>query len=88
MARPRRIDPVWGIVIGVATGVGLAADHRPRTGMWLVAGTLVVAALARLLLSSGDAGSLVVRNREIDVTVLLLLAVAIGVLAAVSPLRI
>jgi len=89
VSRARQIlDPAWAVLIGVATGLVLAGVHRPRTGMWLVSGTLAVAALARLVLRKRDAGSLVVRSRELDVLTLLALAVAIAVLAAVSPLRI
>jgi hypothetical protein len=56
--------------------------------MYLVSGTLAIAAVARLVLSNRDAGSLAVRARRVDVVVLLLLAAAIAVLAAVSPLAV
>jgi TctA family transporter len=83
----RHPDPLWAILVGVLAGIVLAILDRPRTGMWLVAGTLAVAAVARLVLRRGAAGSLVVRSREVDVLALVALAAAIGVLAAVSPLQ-
>lgn len=82
-----RPDPVWAVLVGVVAGIVLALLDRPRIGMWLVAGTLAVAAVARLVLRQRDAGSLVVRSREVDVLALAALAAAIGVLAAVSPLH-
>lgn len=85
-ARPRRrIDPLAPVVLVVAAGVAIAALHHPRTGMWVVAGGLAGGALLRLVLRERDAGSLVVRVRRIDVVVLAGLAVALGVLAAVTP---
>lgn len=83
----RSIDPLWGVVVGVVAGLLLAALHRPQFGMWLVAGTLGIAAAARLVLRPRDIGSLAVRSRRFDVLTLLSLAVALAVLAAVSPLR-
>jgi hypothetical protein len=88
MSPPRRVvDPAWAVLGGAVAGVLLAVVHRPRAGMFLVAATLAVGAVARLVLRQRDAGSLAVRNREIDVVTMLVLAAAIGVLAAVSPLK-
>lgn len=83
----RRPDPLWAVLVGVLAGIILAVLNQPRIGMWLVAGTLAVASVARLVLRKRDAGSLVVRSRELDVLALAILAAAIAVLAAVSPLR-
>jgi len=81
----RRIDPLLPVALVVAVGIGIAALHHPRTGMWVAAGGLAGAALLRLVLRERAAGSLVVRIRRIDVVVLAGLAIALGVLAAVTP---
>jgi hypothetical protein len=83
--RRRRPDPLAPVVLTVAIGVLIAALHHPRTGMFVVTGALAAAALLRLVLSPRNAGSLVVRKRRVDVVVLVGLAVALGVLAAVTP---
>jgi len=81
----RRLDPLAPVVITVGVGVLIAALHHPRTGMFVVCGGLAAAAVLRLVLSPRNAGSLVVRKRRIDFVVLAGLAVALGVLAAVTP---
>lgn len=81
----RRIDPLAPVAIVVAVGIGIAALRHPRVGMYVAAGGLAAAALLRLVLRERDAGSLVVRIRRIDVVVLAGLAIALGVLAAVTP---
>jgi len=81
----RRIDPLAPVAAVVAVGIGIAALHHARVGMWVAAGGLAGAALLRLVLRERDAGSLVVRIRRIDVVVLAGLAIALGVLAAVTP---
>jgi len=53
--------------------------------MLVIAGTLAVAAVLRLVLRPRAAGSLVVRSRQVDVVVLAVLAAAVGVLALVTP---
>ena len=85
-APPRRVrDPMWPILACVLVGVGLAAIHQPRAGLFLISGALAAAAICRLLLRPRAAGSLVVRNRQVDVGVLAALATAIAVLASVTP---
>jgi hypothetical protein len=81
----RRPDPLAPVVITVAVGVLIAALHHPRTGMYVACGGLAAGALLRLVLSPRNAGSLVVRKRRYDFVVLAGLAVALGVLAAVTP---
>jgi hypothetical protein len=73
------------VVATVAVGILVAALHHPRSGMWVVCAGLAVGALLRLVLSPRNAGSLVVRKRRMDVVVLASLAIALGVLAAVTP---
>lgn len=81
----RRFDPLAPVVLTVLVGVGIAATHHPRTGTYVVCAGLAFGALLRLLLSPRNAGSLVVRKRRFDFVVLAGLAVALGVLAAVTP---
>jgi hypothetical protein len=81
----RRIDPLAPVSLVVAAGIGITALHHPRVGMWVAAGGLAVAAVLRLVLRERNAGSLVVRIRRIDVVVLAGLAIALGVLATVTP---
>jgi hypothetical protein len=81
----RRFDPLALVVITAAVGVGIAAMHHPRTGMYVVCGALAFGAFLRLVLSPRNAGLLVVRKRRVDFVILAGLAVALGVLAAVTP---
>jgi len=87
LSRPvrRRPDPIIGVIAGVAIGVVIAAVHHPQPGMFVVATALMVGAVLRLVLRPRAAGSLVVRSKQVDVFVLVALAVAIGVIAAVTP---
>jgi hypothetical protein len=81
----RRPDPLLVVIAGVAAGVVIAAARHPQPGMYVVAGALALGAVLRLVLRPRAAGSLVVRSRQLDVLVLMTLAVAIGVIAAVTP---
>jgi hypothetical protein len=81
----RRLDPLAPVVAVVAIGLLVATFHHPQVGMWIVCAALAAGALLRLLLRERDAGSLVVRMRRLDVAVLAGLAIALGVLAAVTP---
>jgi hypothetical protein len=81
----RRPDPLVPVVAGVVTGVIVAVLRRPQPGMLVIAGTLAVAAVLRLVLRPRAAGSLVVRSRQVDVAVLAVLASAVGTLALVTP---
>jgi hypothetical protein len=84
-APKRRLDPLAPVVATVAVGVIIAALHHPRAGMYVVAGGLGMGAVLRLALSPRNAGSLVVRRRRVDVIVLLGFALAVVILAAVTP---
>jgi hypothetical protein len=83
--RSRRLDPLLLEVAGVAAGVVVAALRRPQTGMYVVAASLGLGAVLRLLLRPRAAGALVVRARHVDVLLLAGLAAGIAVLAAVTP---
>jgi hypothetical protein len=81
----RRVDPLVLVLAGVVVGIVVAVLRRPQPGMLVIAGTLAVAAVLRLVLRPRAAGSLVVRSRQVDVVVLAVLAAAVGVLALVTP---
>jgi hypothetical protein len=84
-APSRRLDPLALVVLVVGVGVVIAALHHPRPGMFVAGAGLALGALLRLVLSPQRAGLLVVRQRRLDVVVLVSLAVALTVLAAVTP---
>jgi hypothetical protein len=81
----RTPDPLPFVLAGVAAGIGFVVDRDVRTGFYVCAGSLVAAALLRLALRPRAAGNLVVRSRHVDVALLLAAAVAVAVLAAVTP---
>lgn len=81
----RRLDPLVVVLAVVAAGLVVASLHQPQIGMWIVCGGLGAGAVLRLVLRERDAGSLVVRIRRLDVLVLGGLAIALGVLVAVTP---
>lgn len=81
----RRFDPLAAVAAVVAVGVLVAALHHPQIGMYVAAGGLAAGAALRLALRERDAGLLVVRRRRVDVIVLGGLALALAVLAAVTP---
>jgi len=81
----RRPDPLLLVAAGVAGGIGVVALRRPQVGLYVIAGALALGAVLRLLLRPRDAGSLVVRSRRVDVAVLAGLAVALGVIAGLTP---
>jgi Protein of unknown function (DUF3017) len=81
----RRLDPLVVVVGVVVVGVLVAAFHHPQIGMYVAAGGLAAGAALRLTLRERDAGLLVVRRRRVDVVVLAGLALALGVIAAVTP---
>jgi hypothetical protein len=84
--RPRRrFDPLAGVTVVVVVGLIVAGFHQPQIGIWIVCAALAAGAVLRLVLRERDAGSLVVRFRRLDVLVMAGLAIALGVLAAVTP---
>lgn len=82
----RQLDPLLAVLVVVAAGVATLTLHRLRAGLYVIAAGLAAAALLRLVLRPRAASSLVVRSRHSDVLVLAALAVAIAVLATVTPL--
>jgi hypothetical protein len=73
------------VAAAVAAGLLLTWLHRPQLGMYVVAAALGAAALLRLALPERHAGLLAVRARWLDVLALSALAVALAVIAAVTP---
>jgi len=84
-APKRRLDPIVPVLAVVAVGVLTAALHHPQAGMYVAAAGLAAGAVLRILLSPRNAGSLVVRRKQIDVIVLGGLALGLAILAAVTP---
>lgn len=82
----RNVDPLLAVVVVVAAGIATLALHRLRAGMYVIAAGLALGATLRLLLRPRAASSLVVRSRQSDVVVMAALAIAIAVLATVTPL--
>lgn len=85
MTRPKGVPTTsplglwWGMAVGLVTGVVFAALAHPLWATVTFAGTLVGAAGVRAFSTQAAAGGLVVRRRWIDVTILLLLGVAVGI---------
>jgi Protein of unknown function (DUF3017)/Domain related to MnhB subunit of Na+/H+ antiporter len=82
-----RFGALWLVAMALMAGLALMGFGHVRPGGFVVAGTLVAAALLRLMLSQGRAGGLVVRSRAADVTFLLGMAVALFVIVVTLDLR-
>ncbi|WP_268788667.1 DUF3017 domain-containing protein [Nocardioides sp. Root190] len=67
------------------TGLIVAAASDWRAGIRIVSGALGFAAFLRLVLRDRDAGMLAVRNRFLDVAILVLIGGTLFVLAATIP---
>lgn len=73
------------VLCGVAGGLAVvAADHFKRGGV-LIAGSVLLGALARLVLPEGKVGMLAIRGRVLDVLMMTTLALALGFAAALLP---
>ena len=77
-SRLRRLGPWWGVAIGALGGVALAAVGLIRTGGYVLATSLALGALLRLVLPREAAGGIAVRRRWLDVVSLGGLAVIIA----------
>ena len=88
---PRRYPSTIGgglymvALVGVGVGLVIVMIGDWRLGVRFAGGSLVFAALCRLLLPSHHAGMLAVRQRWFDVALLVLLGVALIVLAGSIP---
>jgi Protein of unknown function (DUF3017) len=89
--RPRRYPSTIGgafylsILAVAGTALFITYGHDWRLGIQILGGSLLAAALIRLVLANRDAGMLAVRNRFVDVTLLTGAAVALIVLATTIP---
>jgi len=79
-----RFGALWLVAVALMAGLALMGFGHVRPGGFVVAGTLVAAALLRLTLPRGPAGGLVVRSRPVDVV--FLLGMGLGLFVIVSAL--
>ena len=84
---PSTIGGAFYISILVAAGVAMVIATRSdwRLGIQVLGGSILVAALLRLILAARDAGMLAVRHRMIDVLLLTSAGVALIALATSIP---
>jgi len=71
--------PIAVVLAEAALGLGVIVAGRLRVGVVLIAGSLLLGAVLRLLLPDGAAGALALRSRGAD-------AVVLGVLGTVTAL--
>ena len=87
----RRIPSTWGgvvylgLAVAVIAGLVIIATGPWRNGLSLIGGSLIVAAVGRVVLPAHEAGMLGVRSRWFDVVSLIGVGVVLLVLAAVIP---
>jgi Protein of unknown function (DUF3017) len=86
-ARALRAWPLLVVLAGVVGGLVLATlgPDTWRAGCLIIGASLGVGALLRAVLPSREAGLLQVRGKAFDVTVLVVLAVAVVALAIAVP---
>lgn len=90
-AGPRRYPSTIGggfylaVLVLTIVGVVVAATSDWRTGIRIIGGALAFAAALRLVLRDHDAGMLAVRHRALDVSILVVIAGTLFVLAASIP---
>ncbi len=83
---PARLGPAWWlIVVGALAAFLVVWLGSIRTGGYLLAAVLVLAALLRLMPGSVSDG-LAVRSRSVDAVTLLVVAVVVAVIFAVVKL--
>lgn len=82
-----RFGALWLVAAALISGLAVIGLGHVRWGGFVVAGTLVAAALLRLMLPRALAGGLVVRSRPADVVFLLGMGLALFVIVMVLDLR-
>ena len=84
---PSTIGGACYLLVLAASAIGLSITARGdwRFGVRWIAGSLLVAAVLRLLLPARESGMLAVRRRSIDVTLLAVVGVALFVLSVTIP---
>lgn len=85
LAGVRREWPIAVVVATMVAGLVVVASGHFRRGTIVLSFGIALALFLRLLLSSEDAGLLVVRSKRIDVAVMAVLAIATSVLALWIP---
>ena len=89
--QPRRYPSTIGgafylsILAVAGTALFIAGQSDWRLGIQILGGSLLVAALLRLMLANRDAGMLAVRNRFLDAFLLIAAGIALIALALVDP---
>jgi hypothetical protein len=88
--RPRRRRwwsqwPLAVVLLGVAASLGVVALDRFRLGSLMLAASLVLAFVLRLVLPSDRAGMLAVRSKRVDLIVLGALGGALVIFALLVP---
>ena len=84
---PARLGALWLVAAALIAGLAVMGFGYVRPGGFVVAGTLVAAALLRLTMPRGPAGGLVVRSRLADVVFLLGLGLGLFVIVSALDLR-
>ena len=82
-----RFGALWLVAAGLISGLVLIGLDHVRRGGLIIAGTMLAAAVFRLVLPSARAGGLVVRSRIGDVVFLLCAAVALFAIVIALDLR-
>jgi hypothetical protein len=82
-----RFGALWLFAVALISGVAVIGLGHVRVGGFVVAGTLVSAAVLRLILPRGRAGGLVVRSRLADVVFLLGMGLVLFVIVIALDLR-
>jgi hypothetical protein len=77
--------PITMVLTGIGVSMVFVALDRFRVGAVLLAASVVLAVLMRLVLSSEQAGLLAVRSRGVDLAVMGVLALALSVLSLWVP---
>ncbi len=85
LARVRRQWPLGLVLTGIIVALAFVALDRFRVGSVLLAASVVLAFLLRVVLPDDDAGMLAVRRRPVDLGVLGVLAVGLSVLSLWVP---
>ncbi len=82
--RPPPAQSTWAALAAVLAGVLVAVAVNPAAGAWTLAGLCLAGAVARTFIP--QSAPLAVRRRFVDVTLLVSFALALGFLAATTPL--
>ncbi|WP_283138591.1 DUF3017 domain-containing protein [Rhizohabitans arisaemae] len=70
--------PYLVVLAGIAIGLTVIAVYDPMTGAYVIAATLMLAAVFRLVLPRDQVARLAVRNRAVDVVMMAVFGLAIA----------